>query len=533
MKKIKAINIPPHITKGNDGRYILDSYSKVIEFILCTLNDDAIQLSDCVLIPSSDIVAFDISDLYKCASEKGLAERIGISDKGQNSFIISKRIICNNCVLKKAMLCNIEFEKYVGFENSILEDIHFTNSIFTGSLGISTSQVFGYVSCERIFAKSIFLHNMTYNGADSNFTYSQIKSISMLSSTLKYDEETLLEAQEKPNLILSDFNFAYSHLDEVHISHLKTELYLWFLNACITNNVLITNCSFTKGLIFEGCIIRGKQSIIQSNDLTRTSQIKTIRLNGCKLDSDLLIFGVLCDCMEAQDCRVATSGRLSIFHSNINYIYFERASIYGELNINHINANSKLQTKDSCVINMECAINLGNINIRLNNISVVNYDTAKILRLASQKLNNSIEVTILKAIEHKLYFEEYKFKFSYTSISDYLLLWLNKVSNNFGTNWLAGCIFCLVISIIFLGLIGLSMDEYSFCMPPTQWVIFTKEYWIKTFEFLWLPYLDSFNNMISNPKCTAWSVLFYIVGKSLIAYGIFQTIVAFRKYCNK
>ena len=51
---------------------------------------------------------------------------------------------------------------------------------------------------------------------------------------------------------------------------------------------------------------------------------------------------------------------------------------------------------------MECAINLGNLNISLDNVKVLNYDTAKILRLAAQKLNNSIEIPALRATEHKI-----------------------------------------------------------------------------------------------------------------------------------
>ena len=170
------------------------------------------------------------------------------------------------------------------------------------------------------------------------------------------------------------------------------------------------------------------------------------------------------------------------------------------------------------------------INISLENLSLFDFDTAKILRQAAQKLNNNIEVTALKAIEHKLYLKDNKFKFSLASIADYTLLYLNQLSTQFGTNWISGVLFCILISLISIGVINLTLGEYHFCLNLGDWAIFTNDFWRESFEFLWLPNLQNFNVLITNSKCSALTVACYIAGKSLIAYGIFQTVSAFRKY---
>lgn len=61
MRK-KVLNIPADILTDSDGRYVLDSYSKVLNYILCTSEQDTINLSNCVLIPSSDHFSFDFGN---------------------------------------------------------------------------------------------------------------------------------------------------------------------------------------------------------------------------------------------------------------------------------------------------------------------------------------------------------------------------------------------------------------------------------------------------------------------------------------
>lgn len=67
MKNIIQKHFPPEIEKNAEGRFVLDSYTKVLDYILINSNDDEINLSNCVLIPSIGLVVFDISELFKCA----------------------------------------------------------------------------------------------------------------------------------------------------------------------------------------------------------------------------------------------------------------------------------------------------------------------------------------------------------------------------------------------------------------------------------------------------------------------------------
>lgn len=535
MRK-KVLNIPADILTDSDGRYVLDSYSKVLNYILCTSEQDTINLSNCVLIPSSDHFSFDFWELFRHAESKGQNLDIGISknnDKTGAQLVVSKRVVCNNSIIKKSSFSNVSFEKFVTFGKSVLENIHFSHSIFSTGVSITESVITGYVAFNGIKARSSYLHDISYVGSYFDFTFSKIESISILSSTFQYSEDNKKEAIEKPGIIHHDLNFAHSLLGEVQINRGNSELFISFLDSHITGSLHVYDCTLEKGLILEGCIISGVQSTIINTTNHKNNGNAILGISGIKIQSELTIIGISCESIDARDCVIEKSGRLSIFQTITNYIDFERASFYGEVNINHLNPSSSKNANSLCKINMECAINLGNLNISLDNVKVLNYDTAKILRLAAQKLNNSIEIPALRATEHKLFLKENKLRFSFTSIADHILLWLNKMSNDFGTNWILGCFFCIVVSMIFKGLIGLSLGEYILCLDPSNWVLFSKQFWVGTFEFLWLPNLDSFKDIVSNERCTPLTMIAYIAGKSLIAYGIFQTVVAFRKYSSK
>lgn len=136
---------------------------------------------------------------------------------------------------------------------------------------------------------------------------------------------------------------------------------------------------------------------------------------------------------------------------------------------------------------------------------------------------------ILKSIPTFLFvFISFIFLFLF-DFRDKVLLFLNKISNNFGTNWMAGVNFT-----IFIGL---------FTLLPIVWVIYFKYNYILYFD----PSLKGIGNFLYNfgqiinitewsdikiygEEITGWSYVWLFIGRIFIGYGYYQTIQAFRKY---
>lgn len=511
------------ITNVN-GRFFLDTYSKVIGYIIQSSNEDEINLSNCIIRANTTSPYFDIKEFYKLVENMGLSSKIGIEERqdSQARYFIKKRFNCYNSIIEEGFFNNTVFEKWVGFNKSQVTKLHFNNSTFLNGLSFSSSKINKYLTFDRCSINSLFIHDTTFEGSMLDFTHSNIESISFISSSFKYDKETIKEFEDCPGLITSDINFAYSVLGDFHMSESKTDLSLSFLFAEIKGKTTIFNCEFEKGIYFESTKIIGSELVIENKKSLNLLGERFISFDRADVQSDIVINNISCKFITASSITIQKDGRLCIYSSSVKDFFFPRATIYGELSILHLKNMAKLS--------LTYAINLGLVNISLDNLTIFDFDTAKILRQAAQKLNNNIETTALKAIEHKLYLKGNKFKFTFLSIADYTLLYLNQLSSQFGTNWISGVLFCIVVSMISIGIINLTLGEYHFCLNVRNWVIFTNDFWRKSFEFLWLPNLQNFSELIANSKCSAITVACYIAGKSLIAYGIFQTVSAFRKY---
>lgn len=518
------VTIDDGIRLDSDGRYVLDSYDKVLNYILTISREDEINLSNCVLKSNSEFQNFKFDEFCDFASKNCDCSILGIissgSDKAQ--YFISKRLICENSILENVFFSNIIFNNYVGFDKSRIVKSHFNNSQFQKGLSFAEANIENYISFKQCSIDNLFLHNISFMGSMFDLTMTSIKSVSIMSSTFVYDMDTLTEFEEKPNLITFDLNFACARIGEIFISKSKTNMSVSFMGANIKGKVTIIDTDFSKGLIFDDSYLEGPQLALETKEIPKSISKGFISFDRAKINTDVVINRMALNCVSGSGITIQSNGRVCIYSSKINDIMMPRASIYGELSILHL--------KSDTTLSLTYAINLGVINITIEHLKIFDSDTAKILRLASQKLNNSIEVSTLKAIEHKLFLKEYKFKPTLSFISEYILLFLNNISNQFETDWIRGILFCIVVSIISVSIIGLSINEYTFTLKASEWVILSDDFWRKSLEFLWLPNLDNFQNLSSNSNCKALTICSYIIGKSLVAYGIFQTISAFRRY---
>ena len=96
-----------------DGRFLLDSYSKVVEYVLKASDEDEINLSNCIIKPNEKAPHFDIKEFCDLVEKMGLSSKIGI-EKRQDSaegFIILKRLSCVNSIISTSFFSNTVFEK--------------------------------------------------------------------------------------------------------------------------------------------------------------------------------------------------------------------------------------------------------------------------------------------------------------------------------------------------------------------------------------------------------------------------------------
>ncbi|GIJ95463.1 hypothetical protein CAPN001_00320 [Capnocytophaga stomatis] len=115
--------------------------------------------------------------------------------------------------------------------------------------------------------------------------------------------------------------------------------------------------------------------------------------------------------------------------------------------------------------------------------------------------------------------------FSYLN-NDKIILYLNKYSNNFGTNWVNGIVFILWVGMISYFLILISLHN------SLEWDIDNPDAWSNTLKhFLEVINVTRWKDIEPfGVELNGLAYLFLFIGRIFIGYGYYQTIQAFRKY---
>jgi hypothetical protein len=164
-------------------------------------------------------------------------------------------------------------------------------------------------------------------------------------------------------------------------------------------------------------------------------------------------------------------------------------------------------------------------------------ETFRILKKALQEQGNAIDALNMAALEKNAYSKQLQSemwsskKGLWRILQNQLILFLGRVSNSHGESWSRGVLFTLLIGTFFFYLSIINTQKFYFTLDPEKfdWKNFEIcfNYY---FEFL-LPthtsdYLKDFQ---PNSFFTMWD----FVGRIFVSFGIYQTVVAFRKYHSK
>lgn len=150
-------------------------------------------------------------------------------------------------------------------------------------------------------------------------------------------------------------------------------------------------------------------------------------------------------------------------------------------------------------------------------------ETYRILKKYSKSNDNQILTMDFTKQETETYSK--MLKFDKNTIDSKAIFFLNKISNNHTTSWIRGVFFTLIAGLIFYYLAIIGSDDFRFSFSLLPWDEL-KDVISKYFIFL-LP-THKFSEIYSsnNPL----NLIFDLLGRIFIGYGIYQTIQAFRKY---
>lgn len=205
-------------------------------------------------------------------------------------------------------------------------------------------------------------------------------------------------------------------------------------------------------------------------------------------------------------------------------VYFDNAEI-SELKLERLTFEKLVSfnyatIKNISIDNVHCVgYPLSLDGTKLN--AVKNEGTARFLKSEAMKSNNPFLIAELNAKEMTMHYNELKWK---NKFFDKLAFCFNKNSTNFGERWEKGVWFIFLSWIISFSLIVMIRDGIGW-----TFIWFDNDYLKEAINFLW-----KFGNLdVLGNSCVGFQIFVFTLGKILIAYGVYQTIAAFRKYGKK
>lgn len=424
-----------------------------------------------------------------------------------NHFDISLAKIQNNISIRGNSIINSK----IRFENIQVNSLVFTDAKFNNDIHIWAGKVENFT-----FNDGVFNDDLTITGVPISKNLTVIGSDFKKSITFNLWDETNNKQGKLSKIYISSAKFGEQfiingndyEIDEIIIKASKQLEGALYFNSSNFLNAEISGDNYNSNIVFNHC-------------------------NFNKLGFDFFYNYSTLSIISAKSFGV--NSILTIAHSNLGKFHlfnvflntFEKINIFNSVLTEIITANVKWF--DDSKLNPDNSTSLHTFEQRK--------EIYRQLKYALDKQGNRISSLHFKALEMKTYKQESFIKVKwYKRIFDInrFVLWVGQ-TNDFGLNWLKPVLLSFLCSIVFhfLIIVGISNElgyriNLNCCSVQRTWEIYSE-------NLNSLPQLMNPAHILSRiyPTYTNFSFtvhfLDYIL-KIILAFFIFQTVSAFRKY---
>ena len=301
------------------------------------------------------------------------------------------------------------------------------------------------------------------------------------------------------NINDSQFDFVMINKNDfgmLHISNTKFngETQFWrnaivnhlSIRKSVFNNLEAKESDFGKEVIFENNDFLGNCNFENAkNDGATSFKIEKCNFNKYVYFDNSKLFSILID---STFFREIVSFQETSFHKiKFNRTHFEKIAYFNNIQI-----------------------------VAKNDLDL---NTVRTIKTQLLKAENKIDYLEFKKYE----FELYRKSLDKNKNGSRAILWLNKVTSDYNTNWITGVVFTLGYGYIFYQILYLLVFGLN---DPNMWE--RNRFWTGYFKYLIIP---NFNSPFTDNSLDRWyQFLFFIIGKIAITYGAYETIQSFRKY---
>lgn len=449
----------------------------------------------------------------------------------KNNDIFNHCIELNKCKIIKLIFDSSYIEKPFEFNECDFDEITISNTIFSNEIQIGNLKTIGFRT------KDLNVWSSKFNG-EIFFEFGEITE-QCLFNKVEFNEQLVFERNFKFNKINFSEVVAKYNATFVYNENIKS---LTFADSnfqsCFYFNSFITKSSSDVNLHFYG-INHGNYSFggapitfidlscINYGTIIFTRTIISIVWIEQFINYSSLLF---------KSVKLSTnSNHIFIYDSSLNLTEFENVdfSKFEEVIIAKSDVSNVVFNNSILPNILKLKSNNKQLGAKIEedeflNENIYYRESYRQLKIALERQGNRSAALYYKSKEMYYNYKELKFG------AEKVLLFLNYISNNYGNSWARGLLFSITLYFVFFLIYNASLE-----IPFFEWKLhFTLEETIRTFNkslLNYFKYIASYPNLqIEDRIISKWyGILNLILSRIFISYGIYQTIIAFRKYSNK
>jgi hypothetical protein len=389
-----------------------------------------IDLSECVIYTTSNGGKPSLTNLCDILEENDKVEELDcfLNNGYGNTYYheIKEEVRCRNSLVYSAFFHQTKFHKYVDFENSTFDGYaSFSGCLFEEQANFQNVEFIRNSNFDRcIFNKNVNFNKALFDTHGVLFNNSIFKSKFHGQSM-----EFITDPKSKTPFI--DFRNSEFH-EEVDLSYNNFDRACYFSDAQFHGNILFRKTHFEVSVCFYDAELEGnilftaypKEEDEGSTEVIPNS-INKITFRGAKIFGRIDFEKCEIDLLETCFANINKGALFRIYESKIKRLDF--TSVYNDGVIMLEDNQDNIEE-----ITLKSAINTGLIEIENTNAQTIkDRKTARLLKDSANKSGNSIDALEFRKIELELL----KRESTYMKRGTRLLLYLNGLSNDHGTDW--------------------------------------------------------------------------------------------------
>lgn len=468
-----------------------------------------IDLSNCVLYISYPIGSKEhASEIFNLCDMAGIVPGIE-KIEGDTNYLyeVTKDIHLDGSVLYG------NFFHYVKFDGTVRMDNVTVRSTFSCFKCLFQDYVYMqkiHITGRSDFEQCDFRKGLVLTGGKADlfhFNYSTVEDrFSLVSVTLSnhhikgYDQS---------------IQITNSTIENLNLSAVNTDSLPIFIGSSKVSGLRMDNVSLDNALYFESCGLDGIMTSVK-DEKNPNNRIKELVFHNCDVKAQYHIENSDIDKFAFNFGKVDGMGRIRLAQCKVKDLGIGSSSVFGQFDLID-NVLSSIGLEETCV--------QGYLNFQ-NNIVKKYKDrqTLRLLKSEALKVNDHVEATRLYAKEMDLLLADKS-----VSVWDKCSLWLNKLFSGFGESWGRALLVTLSLSVVLtLLMLGFGSSKYGFNLSGEFMGI--GAFMTTLLDSINVFSIPLFSDTIKEYGLNVFGQILYFVIKVVVAYGVYQFVLAFRKY---